>query len=69
MPVQWSRPTGGWVVDEILVDVHPLEWQDPDFSGEAYLQVGLYDGVTGVRVTWDDGTDALVLPTRVLVGY
>ncbi len=68
VPVQWSRPTGGWVADEILVDVHPLTWQEPDFTGEAYLRVGLYNSETGVRVPWNDGADAFVLPTKVLVG-
>ena len=67
VPVAWSRPTGGWVIDEILVDVHSLVWQDPAFTGEARLKVGFYDSESGARVVWDDGSDALALPTTIVV--
>jgi hypothetical protein len=65
-PVAWTRPTGGWVPGEILVDQHELKWQR-DYEGPAALVVGLYDADTGARVRWQDGQDALELPTSLMV--
>ncbi len=76
-PVNWTRPTPGWLVGEIIRDTHVLTWSpvpgsvsdgsDHDVSGPAVLRVGLYDGETGARVLWQDGQDALQLPIPVTV--
>jgi hypothetical protein len=60
-PVAGSRPTGGWLPGEILIDSHVLRWQQ-DAAGPGIVRVGLYNAATGVRVTWQDGADALTLP-------
>jgi hypothetical protein len=67
-PAAWTRPTPGWVPEEIVVDVHPLTWQATDAAGPADLVVGFYDPETGERVVWDSGDDALVLQVPVVVG-
>jgi hypothetical protein len=61
VPVNWSRPTEGWVPGEILIDVHELVWQTTDVSGPGELRVGMYDPASGVRVLWEDGQDAIAL--------
>jgi len=76
-PANWTRPTPGWLVGEIIQDTHVLTWspsagavsdgRDADVSGHAALRVGLYDGETGARVLWQDGQGALQLPIPVTV--
>jgi hypothetical protein len=65
-PVAWTRPTGGWVSGEILVDQHRLTWQRT-YGGSAELFVGLYDATTGARVLWQNGQDAFKLPVMLMV--
>jgi mannosyltransferase len=67
VPVAWSRPTAGWVTDEVLIDVHPMAWEALDYVGDARLVVGFYNATTGERVLWEDGEDAYVLPSAVEV--
>jgi len=67
VPANWSRPTTGWIPGEIVIDEHGLAWKSGDTSGSARLLIGLYDGVTGQRVVWEDGSDATVLPIEVVV--
>ncbi len=59
-PVQGTRPTPGWISEEIIVDRHILSWQRV-YTGAAVLRVGLYDARTGTRVLWENGQDAWVL--------
>jgi hypothetical protein len=58
----------GWVPGEIVVDVHPLDWQATDAADPASLRVGFYDPETGVRIRWESGSDAFTLPVSVTVG-
>jgi hypothetical protein len=63
IPVNWTRPTTGWIEGEIIIDSHPVHWlTDEPGSGDVY--VGLYDSVTGTRVKWENGEDALKLPLQ-----
>lgn len=62
-PVNWTRPTPGWLTGEILTDRHQLQWQKVQ-SGSGEILVGLYDTATGKRLVWDNGEDALKLPLR-----
>lgn len=57
-PVQWSRPTTGWVRDEFVIDTHTLS--RPAETG-LQLRVGLYDAETGERLQAADGADFVLL--------
>jgi len=66
-PANWSRPTTGWLADEIIVDTHVLAWspgaaERVTAGDDVTLLLGMYDGATGVRIVWQDGADALVFP-------
>lgn len=49
-PVQWSRPTTGWITGEILQDGHHIEFQEELPTG-TQLRIGLYDPATNQRLT------------------
>ncbi len=66
-PAEWTRPTGGWLPGEIIVDRHILAWQQP-YSGPATLRVGLYEAATGARVIWEHGADAQTLVSVAVDG-
>jgi hypothetical protein len=61
-PAQGKRPTPGWIVEEVLVDRHPMVFRE-EYVGPARIEVGLYDPVTLDRVPTADGADHLILPT------
>jgi hypothetical protein len=69
-PVNGTRPTTGWVIGEYLIDRHPMTFREPDYVGEAKIEVGLYDPATGVRLTTLDGQDRVDLPVplHIVVG-
>lgn len=60
-PLNGTRPTGGWVSGEILLDAHPLVWSRA-YNGPATLLVGFYDAQSGTRSVWSDGQTAWPLP-------
>ncbi len=64
-PAQYSRPTTGWIKGEYIVDEHRLSFSRQDYTGPATLEVGLYDPLTGKRVSLEDGNDHVVLPVVV----
>lgn len=66
-PANGSRPTPGWVADEYIIDPHALVFIDPSYVGEAVIEVGLYDPVSGARLPTPDGSGRLLLPTRITV--
>ncbi len=45
-PSGWTRPTTGWLPDEIVKDIHPLQMG----GGASELRIGLYDPQTGERL-------------------
>ena len=68
-PVDWSRPTTGWVLGEILTDPHILSVADFEYEGPVTLVVGLYDSQTLERITVvETGKDLAVLPIALVVG-
>jgi 4-amino-4-deoxy-L-arabinose transferase-like glycosyltransferase len=69
LPNAGMRPTTTWREGEYIPDQHSLTPNLPTFSGEVTLIAGLYDGRTGTRVPLSDGTDHVVLATRVLVSW
>ncbi len=60
VPVNELRPTSSWKPRERIADNHGL-WIPPDAVGPLRLVVGLYDSVSGVRVTLPDGSDCAEL--------
>ena len=66
-PVNGTRPTTGWVAGEYLSDPHPMTFRESDYTGEAIIEVGLYDPVTGARLTTPDGQDHFILPVTLQV--
>ena len=58
-PVNWSRPTTGWLPNEILQDRHQLTLAQPE--SDLRLRVGLYDPGSGQRLTTQTG-DSVIIP-------
>lgn len=57
VPVNWTRPTTGWIPDEVIVTEH-------DFSvpaGQYDVIVGWYEPLSQQRISLPDGGDALAL--------
>jgi hypothetical protein len=50
LPVEWSRPTTGWLPGEVIADVHFLDLKADVPPGEYLLEVGLYNAETNVRL-------------------
>ncbi|MFQ3534351.1 MAG: glycosyltransferase family 39 protein [Aggregatilineales bacterium] len=77
MPVNWSRPTSTWQVDEVIVDQHTLTVREGTPPGDWTLIVGMYtlhesaDGqqFTRLRLHLPDGAQAedFVTLTRLRV--
>jgi len=65
-PAGGTRPTSGWLSDEIIVDPHKLTFREP-YTGSAQIEVGLYDPVTMERVPAESGATFVLLPTTVAV--
>ena len=65
-PVNWTRPTTGWLAGEVVLDERVLTIPLAAQTGEYHLQAGMYTLETG-RLTASDGTDAVVI-TAVQVG-
>ena len=55
IPVDWTRPTTGWLPGEIVTDVHALLLDADSPPGEYLLEVGLYEEQTGSRLSLLDG--------------
>lgn len=51
VPAAWTRPTTGWVAGEYIGDVHTLAVPAGLPAGSYKLWVGLYDPLTGRRLT------------------
>lgn len=66
IPVNGTRPTSGWLTGEYLIDEHPIAFREA-YTGEATLQVALYDPVTFERLRTSDGLDAVALPVLLAV--
>lgn len=60
-PAGWSRPTTGWLPGEIVLDSHSLGL-GLDKLAAYRVVVGLYDPLTGQRLTNAAGRDSLTIP-------
>jgi len=70
MPAGGTRPTGGWVAGELIVDYHLLIFREGalGYVGGAEIAVGLYDpAAPNVRLPVAGGGDYIVLPTAITV--
>ncbi|MBN2005127.1 MAG: hypothetical protein JXA21_17340 [Anaerolineae bacterium] len=62
VPAAWSRPTTGWMVDEVVTETRELALPADLPPGEYRLWVGLYV-LDGPRLLIGDGSDAFLLAT------
>jgi len=65
-PAGWTRPTTGWAVGEVVLDVRNLEIPVDAPPGEYRLVAGLYDPDTGQRLPLPDGTTAILIAPLTL---
>lgn len=65
-PAGGSRPTPGWLPDEIIVDRHEMTFRE-SYAGPVHIEVGLYDPVTLERVPVEDGETFVLLPTTLTI--
>lgn len=66
-PMNGTRSTTGWVAGEYVIDPHLMPFREPDYGGEATIEVGLYDPATGARLTTPEGQDHFILPVTLQV--
>ncbi len=59
-PVNWTRPTTGWAVNEVVLETREISIPAELTTDEAVLRVGLYMP-DGPRLVTDEGEDAFVL--------
>ncbi|HEY73664.1 MAG TPA: hypothetical protein G4N99_10370 [Thermoflexia bacterium] len=67
IPVDWTRPTTGWLPGEFIVDTHTLTLPTDILPGPYTLFAGLYEP-DGSRLTVQDGSDVIPLATIELRG-
>ena len=60
-PANGTRPTPGWLADEIIIDPHDMTFREP-YTGPARIEVGLYDPATQERVPAESGDTFVLLP-------
>jgi len=66
-PVDWMRPTSGWVAGEVVSDPQPLDLPGDLPAGEYTLYVGLYDEETLQRLSADRSDDGRVAMGVVMI--
>jgi len=67
VPGRGKRPVSGWVTGEYIVDPHEMVFRDKTYGGTAFIEVGLYDPVSGDRVKLQDGSDRVLLPVELAI--
>jgi hypothetical protein len=60
LPVNWTRPTTGWLSGEVITDVHELVLETDVSAGVYPLEVGLYDPETNVRLPVLDAAGQII---------
>ncbi len=61
IPVNGTRPTWSWLPGEIVADEITLKIPADLPAGQYRLTTGLYDELSGKRLTLPDGSDAIEL--------
>jgi hypothetical protein len=69
-PVDGRRPISSWTAGEYIADTHVMVFRNPNYVGPAFIEVGLYDPLTGQRLKLADGSsgDAFRLPVMPVIG-
>ena len=65
-PAAGGRPTPGWLPGEIIADQHEMAFREP-YTGQARIEVGLYDSDTLERVPTESGETFVLLPDELTV--
>ncbi|HCU80715.1 MAG TPA: hypothetical protein DGN60_06080 [Chloroflexi bacterium] len=65
VPVNWSRPTPGWLPEEYIVDTHSVLIENKVLPGHHNVYVGMSDRSTGLR---EPHTTGLSVDNRAYVG-
>jgi hypothetical protein len=65
-PSGGTRPTLGWIPEEIVTDQHIMTLREP-YTGAARIEVGLYDPTTMERVPISSGETFILLPTILTI--
>jgi hypothetical protein len=65
-PADWTRPTTGWAVGEVVLETRTLEIPADALPGEYRLVAGLYDPDTGQRLPLPDGPTAVLIAPLTL---
>jgi hypothetical protein len=65
-PADWTRPTTGWAVEEVVLETRTLEIPGDAVPGEYRLVTGLYDPDTGERLPQPDGSTAVHITSLTL---
>ncbi len=66
VPANGTRPTSTWSSGELIIDPHPMTFQETGYAGLAQIRVGLYDPAQG-RVLTHTGEDSVLLPITITV--
>ncbi len=66
-PAGGARPTTGWRPGEYIVDTHRVAFHADANAGPARLIVGMYDPLSGARVPFASGADAVALPADIVI--
>jgi hypothetical protein len=66
-PVQDSYPTTGWLPGEVIPDEYRISVDAQAPLGRYWLEVGLYDAATGIRLSAVDHADKVLLGEQVLL--
>ncbi len=67
IPVGGTRPTPGWVLHEVLTDVHEIILPSDAPPGEYRIEVGMYNAATGERLPALDGAGIRLEQDRILL--
>ena len=73
LPLQGTYPTTGWLPEEVVIDPYQIPVHDDAPSGTYKIEIGLYDGATGIRLPVVDPAsqtllgDHLLLPEEITV--
>ena len=66
-PANGNRITTGWLAQEYILDDHEMTFLIRGYEGEALIEVGLYDPVSGDRLRSSNGADHVILPGRITI--
>jgi len=65
-PANWTRPTTGWLIGEVVMDERVLRIPADTRAGEYVLLCGLYNLDTLERLSTTDGTEAIPVARLVV---